>query len=160
MGELKILSYELSNWLGDSTSKWEPIMTTGASKSYRELQTQARPGVFSRPDGLVAFVVPKGARLADCEASFRAFAVSSDLILGSTGTTGGELILIGRQRQLPFNTLPPLEIRDLCNHGSESGNGTGAKLRAPANLRRQCHEWGVQGMGLGSDTVVSATRRQ
>ena len=61
----------------------------------------------------MAFVAPRGVKLADLAADFRRFAVASDLIIGSAGLKSGGLLLFGRLRQVGLETLPPLWFESL-----------------------------------------------
>jgi hypothetical protein len=113
--DVKVTPEEISGWLTVNQKLWNPLRKPGAAETTRELMAEKLPGVFVREGGIVAFVAPRGVKLRDLEGPFRAFAVSTDLILGSTGSAAGGLILLGRERQAPIAVLPPLRFEDFAS---------------------------------------------
>ncbi len=111
--ELKVPVSDLAGWLSDGQRIWLPISELGGRRTTQELWTEKSSGVFQTGSGVIALVAPKGLKLTDLAADFRRFAVESDLIIGGAGMTDGGLLLLGRARQIPLATLPPLRFESL-----------------------------------------------
>lgn len=113
--ELKIPVSDLAGWLLEDSVRWVSFSVQSASMTTRQLYAEKEPGVFYREPGIVAFVAPQGAKLAALAADFRRFAVESDLILGAAGLKNGGLLLLGRVRQIPLATLPPMRFESFAS---------------------------------------------
>ena len=112
--EPSALAGDLIDWLTDSAHTWNDV--TGAGPlAFRALTTVKTPKVYVRSDGLlVALAIPQKTGLLSLPPHFRRFSVASDLILGAFQSNGTTWIL-GRSRQLPLTTLPPLRFETLAS---------------------------------------------
>ncbi len=74
---------------------------------------QQRRGVFfSREPGLVAWSIRRDSDLSEQTADIRRFALDADLVLGALrdSTT---LVVVGREREVPLEVLPPLRVESI-----------------------------------------------
>jgi len=116
IAELKIPVSDVAGWLAEDKRVWTSIATGSVIKrTTRELYAEKTPGVFRCEHGMVALVAPANVKLDNLAPQFRRFAVASDLILGASGLNKGGLLLLGRLRQLPLATLPPLRFESLAS---------------------------------------------
>jgi hypothetical protein len=107
--ELAIGPSELSRWLAEETA-WRSL-DTGQIVPASDLRGGTSSGAFVREDGLlVGFAIARGMTLADYRASFRRFAVASDLVLGASAPKAGSYVLLARRRSVPQDCLPPLRF--------------------------------------------------
>lgn len=114
--ELRAPVSDVAGWLAEATKLWTPLAGPGAEKTTKELYAAQTPGVFQREGGVVALVVPRGARLADLAGVFRQFAVGSDLIIGAAGSSTGTMLILARLRQIPLAALPPLRFESFVTY--------------------------------------------
>lgn len=109
--EIKATVADLRNWTSGGAGQWAPIGDSGEPASWSGLARGDRTGAFRQQQGkLVALIVPQGAAPSGFMADFRRFAIESDLLLGGIKGKNGAVIIVGRQRQLPMNVLPPLRF--------------------------------------------------
>jgi hypothetical protein len=107
---------DLFDWLTDASHNWTRADGAVQGSSFKTLQATRSPSVYVRSDGsLVALAIPAKSRLTDIAAPFRGFAVASDFLLGAYKLTNGTTFLIGRARQEPFTTLPPLRFETFAS---------------------------------------------
>lgn len=75
-----------------------------------DMFSQQRRGVFfSREPGLVAWSIRRDSDLSEQVGDIRRFALDADLILGALRDSA-TLVVIGREREAPLETLPPLRV--------------------------------------------------
>ncbi len=102
---------EFANWMANSPSDWTALDGDGRPAVWRDLLAGRRSGTFLSGDQrFVLLEIEKGADAGDLAASFRRFAVGSDLLLGALHAKDGDLMLVGRARQVPLDVLPPLRF--------------------------------------------------
>ena len=111
--DLDISALELQAWSLDSKETFQPV-EGGAARPLKDILGSQRPGVFlsQSKKGLVAWSLPRGARLDGHRARARQFAVDSDLILGAIATKE-QVAILGRERSTPVRLLPPLRVETL-----------------------------------------------
>jgi hypothetical protein len=104
---------DLTRWLTEKDDKFLPS-NGGTPRTLAELTAEKRTGVFTTATpGLVVWWVPCTTRFRDCAPQMREFAIDSDLLLGALSNENG-LLLIGRQRVLPADVLPPLRTETVA----------------------------------------------
>jgi hypothetical protein len=93
----------------DSLRKW---FTQTPFKSTNGLTTSldSAPGgnYLSVEPGVVAWVIPGSSDVAEQRAQIRHFCLDSDLIMGAANTANGSVTILGRERIVPVDVLPPL----------------------------------------------------
>jgi hypothetical protein len=114
--EPKFVPADLYAWLSDPTINWTAVSGAPAPVSVTGLLAAPQPSAFVRGDGtLVALVIPAKTTIERIAVPFRQFAVESDLLLGAYRAPNGATIMLGRPRQLPMTTLPPLRFETLSS---------------------------------------------
>lgn len=109
--DLEIRPGELHRWLlaDGERSAFQPLLG-GPAESLRDRLGAGDPGVFVDPAlGLVAWIVPRGADIAEMRTIVRRFAVASDLIVGAVAGDGAVAIL-ARQRVADPLVVQPLRF--------------------------------------------------
>lgn len=107
--DLRVGPAELNTWMNGA---FVPLHG-GEAVALKDM-TDGKGGVFvSSTPGLIAWVIPFGARLEDCRADARRFALDSDLILGGIKTANKAVVVIGRERVAPVDVMPPLRAETI-----------------------------------------------
>lgn len=110
--DLKVTVDELNTWVLDGREVFIPI-EGGEAIASTSIFTQPDCGVYYTGNpGLVTWWIPKDRSIQDCRAQARQFALDSDLIVGAISEGHGILVL-GRERIVPFDVLPPLRVETL-----------------------------------------------
>lgn len=111
IGEVKVTAAELRNWTSAGAGQWLPVGDPQVPVDWPTLARGGRAGAFRQQQGkLVALVLPKAAVPEAFAAEFRRFAIESDLLLGSVKAKNGAAVIVGRQRQIPMDVLPPIRF--------------------------------------------------
>jgi hypothetical protein len=85
----------------------------GDPVSLRTLLEHPAPGVYvSGTQGFTVLVVNRQRPLNELAVSLREFSLDSDVVLGAVGSTAA-LAIVGRERQLPITSMPPLRTETL-----------------------------------------------
>ncbi|MGC2112377.1 MAG: hypothetical protein WA655_22855 [Candidatus Korobacteraceae bacterium] len=114
----------------------------GAPMSFPELLVKERPGVFvSVKPGLILWSFTKTAPLARQVASFRQFALDSDLILGAV-EEGNQVIVVARERRVPVDILPPLRAETMLLLASGRQMNWSKAMRGRISLQERSPETG------------------
>lgn len=109
--ELKVPLGDLYGWISSKAGTWRSLDKEGTpTLTSAQMAASASAGAFANDSGIVAFLAPRKAKLADLRAPFRRFAVASDLILGAIGSQNGSMLLLARMRTVPLSQLPPLRF--------------------------------------------------
>ena len=101
---------EFDDWFFAAGEAFIDESDTANDLTVSDMFQQQRRGVFfSREPGLVAWSIRRGSDLSEQAGDIRRFALDADLILGALrdSTT---LVVIGREREAPLETLPPLRV--------------------------------------------------
>ena len=101
---------EFDDWFFAAGEAFIDEQDTVNDLTVSDMFSQQRRGVFfSREPGLVAWSIRRDSDLSEQEGDIRRFALDADLILGALrdSTT---LVVIGREREAPLETLPPLRV--------------------------------------------------
>jgi hypothetical protein len=115
--DLQVTSAELKRWALDDKETFTPV-EGGESFSLQQLFEQKVSGVFYGDRGaLVAWFIPKGRTVDDCRVQTRQFSLDSDLIVGAFSNPRG-IIVLGRDRVIPVDLLPPLRVETLSLLGA------------------------------------------
>jgi hypothetical protein len=110
--DLKVTTNELKNWILDDNEVFIPV-EGGEGIASASVFTQPDCGVYySGNPGLVTWWIPKERTVQDCRIQARQFALDSDLIVGAISKGTGILVL-GRERIVPLDVLPPLRVETL-----------------------------------------------
>lgn len=114
----------------DKNSKVEPTLQFapvegGATTSLRQILESRRSGVFqSDQPGIVIWSVKRNADLDEDVIEAREFALDSDLILGAVAS-GDQIAIVGRERSIPIDALPPLRTETMLLLASANVNQLG-----------------------------------
>jgi hypothetical protein len=102
---------ELQNWLLDPGSVFSAVEGGEKDKSGDALLHQTDHGVYASPDAaLVAWVLPQNAGLSEeYRVEAREFFLDSDLLIGAISGPRA-VVVLGRQRALDTNVMPPLRF--------------------------------------------------
>ena len=122
--DLKVTAAELSEWVlhGHDTYRGAD---TDTEITLDGLVSRPSCGVYpSTHGGLVGWWVPTSVEVDRCRTSIRQFTLDSDLIVGAVGIPGGTLIL-GRERIVPVESLPPLRFETISLLASSARSGSG-----------------------------------
>jgi len=112
--DLKVTAGDLKRWIIDERETFVSV-EGGPSISLDNLFAQTNSGVyFSTNPGLVAWWIPKDQTMPGCQVQVRQFVLDSDLVIGalSDGEASG-IIVLGRERVVPVDELPPLRFETL-----------------------------------------------
>lgn len=110
--DLKVTVNELKTWVLDNNEVFIPV-EGGEGIASASVFTQPDCGVYySGNPGLVTWWIPKERTVQDCRIQARQFALDSDLIVGAVSKGTGILVL-GRERVIPLDVLPPLRVETL-----------------------------------------------
>ncbi|HEY6179102.1 MAG TPA: hypothetical protein VIX73_31830 [Kofleriaceae bacterium] len=100
---------ELHRWLVEQPSQFTPL-GGGDAASLKDLLASDEPDVYvDDADGLVAWLVPRRADIADMAGLFRQFTIESDLIVGAMASRNA-VAIIARQRAVDPRILQPLRF--------------------------------------------------
>lgn len=122
--DLNVTANELNEWVIAGHDTYSGVERDGEI-TIENLATTRSCGVYpSTHGGLVGWWVPAGVEVDTCRVSIRQFALDSDLIVGAIGMTGGTLIL-GRERIVPVELLPPLRFETITLLASSARSGPG-----------------------------------
>lgn len=118
--DLKLRSDDVLAWVGGTEAR-KPVrfapLFGGVPVTFKEIK-DIEPLVFvSEPQGLVGWWIPKARTVSQCMAQVRQFVLESDLIIGAAGDERGVLI-VGRQRSVPYEILPPLRLETIALLGN------------------------------------------
>jgi len=115
--DLQVTADELHRWLITNEEPFYPV-EGGSSATVPALLRTGTPGVFfSKIRGVVLWLVPQGSHLQDSPVEMREFTLDSDLILGAIAG-GRSIAILGRERSVPVNVLPPLRLETLVQLSS------------------------------------------
>ncbi|MDR1757823.1 MAG: hypothetical protein LBR51_02520 [Bacteroidales bacterium] len=104
---------EFNDWFLEEKEAFMAFPDTMHPFSIDSIFSAKKYGVFfSQLPGFVAWALPKNSDLKDYAKDIRAFALDADLILGALADTA-TLVIIGRERELPLNELPPLNTESV-----------------------------------------------
>lgn len=110
--DLKVTVDELNTWVLDGREVFVPV-EGGEAMAATSVFTQPDCGVYySGTPGLVTWWIPKERTVQDCRIQARQFALDSDIIVGAVSKGNGILVL-GRERVVPLDVLPPLRVETL-----------------------------------------------
>ncbi len=101
---------EFDDWFFQAAEEFIDIKDTSKTLTVNQMFQQKRRGVFfSKAPGLVAWSIRRDSDLIKQVRDIRQFALDADLILGALrdSTT---LVIIGRERELPLEVMPPLRV--------------------------------------------------
>ena len=111
---------ELQAWLRDPQQRWRPLDAEGPAAALQVLRAGGGGGYASLNGRLNLLVLPASAIAlarsdaaefaARWRAAFRHFAVASDVVVGASWSGTDALLIVGRQRQVPLDVLPPLRF--------------------------------------------------
>jgi hypothetical protein len=110
--DLTVSAAQLQTWLTGINGSFFPLLGGDTQSLQKILRFKAQGVYFSRTPGLVLWVFPRNADLSVHVREAREFALDSDLILGATGT-GDFVALVGRERIVPCDVLPPLRAETI-----------------------------------------------
>jgi hypothetical protein len=107
---------DLLDWLTAPDRTWTDLTVSAPPVTFKTMEAAKSPSVYQRSDAtLTSFVVPPKSPIAALAEPFRRFAVASDLLLGAYQSKSGATFLVGRARQVPFTSLPPLRFETLAS---------------------------------------------
>lgn len=107
--DLAIAPGELHRWLLRQSAVFTPLHG-GEPASLKALLGSSEPDVYvSDASGLVAWVIPRRADIAEMTALVRQFALESDVIVGAVASSRAVAVL-ARQRAIDPRVLPPLRF--------------------------------------------------
>ncbi|MCR4965470.1 MAG: DUF4854 domain-containing protein [Bacteroidales bacterium] len=101
---------EFDEWFFNAGEAFIDEKDTTKDLTVSDMFQQKRRGVFfSRAPGLVAWSIRRDSDLSKQVGDIRRFALDADLVLGALrdSTT---LVVIGREREVPLETMPPLRV--------------------------------------------------
>lgn len=101
---------EFDDWFFQAAEAFIDDKDTAKTLTISKMFEQKRKGVFfSKAPGLVAWSIRRDSDLIQQVRDIRQFALDADLILGALrdSTT---LVIIGRERELPLEVMPPLRV--------------------------------------------------
>ena len=104
---------EFDDWFFAAGEAFIDESDTTNDLTVSDMFSQQRRGVFfSREPGLVAWSIRRDSDLSEQTADIRRFALDADLILGALRDSA-TLVVIGREREVPLEVLPPLRVESI-----------------------------------------------
>ena len=104
---------EFDDWFFAAGEAFIDESDTANDLTVSDMFSQKRRGVFfSREPGLVAWSIRRDSDLSEQTADIRRFALDADLILGALRDSA-TLVVIGREREVPLEVLPPLRVESI-----------------------------------------------
>lgn len=104
---------EFDDWFFAAGEAFIDESDTANDITVSDMFSQQRRGVFfSREPGLVAWSIRRASDLSKQTADIRRFALDADLILGALRDSA-TLVVIGREREVPLEVLPPLRVESI-----------------------------------------------
>ncbi len=112
--EVQVSAAELHKWLYATGARFVPISESeGTTLTLEQLLAEKVSKVYRLySKGLVVWWIPDGVTVSDCVEEIRMFALESDLVVGAV--KNGGIMLIARQRILPYDLLPPLRAETIA----------------------------------------------
>ncbi|WP_104978933.1 hypothetical protein [Sorangium cellulosum] len=111
--DLQVTAAELQQWVFDASERFSPI-DGGPEAPLETLVQRGEPGVYlSDSPGLVAWVIPRDRPFEDSAVEARQFALESDILVGAAAS-GQALVVLGRERSVGVDVLPPLRTETLA----------------------------------------------
>lgn len=123
-----ISAEELSTWIVKEKERFVSVDNVDDGLLMSELlNDKGKTGIYySKNPGFVVWLFNTknyGTGNSDFRKMSRRFSLDSDLILGAFGTKGKRMAIVGRERQVPVDVLPPLRsetIELIANSDNES----------------------------------------
>ncbi len=133
--DIKVTPFNIKQWLLDNNEVFFSI-TEEQEISFNNIMKNKQTGVFfNKTGGLVIWVIPRyknlpkykgeagqvAVDLAEYKVEARQFAVETDMIIGATANK--EIVaILGRERIIPINMLPPLRTEMIMTLASAKGD--------------------------------------
>lgn len=139
---LRVSAAEIRSWVTGGAVKFSTLFGETPKPLLTLLKGGARGVFYSKPDGMVAWLVPRSGALAP-DADIRQFSVDSDLIVGAVAGQFSVAIL-ARQRLLSQAQLPPLRnetIKLLASVQNDSLAQSYARRYLFAGKYDDTHDW-------------------
>jgi hypothetical protein len=114
--DLNVSIPEVKKWLFEDG---EPLtsMYGGEITAEQVLQSQRSGIFFSKERSLVIWSIDRNKPISDYIVEARQFALDSDIIVGAVNT-GTQLLIVGRERIIPVEVLPPLRTETILQLAS------------------------------------------
>jgi hypothetical protein len=104
---------EFEDWFFAAGEAFIDENDTANDLTVSDMFSQKRRGVFfSREPGLVAWSIRRDSDLSEQTADIRRFSLDADLVLGALRDSA-TLVVIGREREVPLEVLPPLRVESI-----------------------------------------------
>ncbi|MDR2868367.1 MAG: hypothetical protein LBV46_02370 [Bacteroidales bacterium] len=101
---------EFDQWFMKDNEQFFRQQDTNTIMDIPTIFKEKKSGVFfSKIPGFVAWAIPKKSDLQEYVADIRQFSLDADLILGALSDSS-TLVIIGREREEPLYSLPPLNV--------------------------------------------------
>jgi hypothetical protein len=115
--DVNVPAVVLGQWIQGGDATFVPLLG-GSHKLLKDIIQRDDAGVFfSNRPGLVLWIFPKSENLRNFQVQGREFVLDSDLILGGF-SAGGSVVVIGRERVVPIDQLPPLRVETILQLAS------------------------------------------
>lgn len=115
--DLNVSSAEIKKWLFEDNETFSPLMG-GASQTANDLLINNRAGVFfSKDRGLVIWSINRTKPFSESLIEARQFALDSDIIVSAVNA-GNKMLIIGRERIVPVDIMPPLRTETILQLAS------------------------------------------
>lgn len=111
--ELHVSAAEIHQWLVARGERLTPADGGPATGAAQLLNAPARGVYFGETPGIVIWAIPRDRPFEDVADDARQFALESDLVIGALGSPGTVLV-IGRERQIGVDVVPPLRAESLA----------------------------------------------
>lgn len=118
LADLKVTGADILDVIGDRNRKWRRLDgSESASLTWSEAEQNTTTKVRSFIDDtnlVVALFIPPDTEVDAIRGEFRRFAVASDYIVGALCPKRKGLVLLGRNRVIPLDVLPPLRFETVA----------------------------------------------
>lgn len=119
--DLRVSTAEVSKWLFQDGEPLSSLYGGGEQTADRLLQGKQAGVFFSKERGLVVWSFDRGKSVSDYLVEARQFALDSDIIVGAV-SAGTQTLIIGRERAVPVEVLPPLRTETILQLSSVKGD--------------------------------------
>lgn len=125
--DLDVTTEEIEAWIEDENPELVSVESGEPMPASAVYSLPTCSVLHAEAKGVVVWWLPGRVGVTDCRAEVREFAIDSDLIVGAIARNDG-LLVVGRERVVPVDLLPPLRLESVGLLDQASSNGSEGQL--------------------------------